>query len=195
MKRMLWSVAFVLGAFAWTGCSDDPKEVTNNVPGGSDTTAVAPKMYVGLTTVPSGVLNVADVVIRAESDGREVFADTLTEAGQSSYGTDAELDQLFAGLASLGFNPEKQVVYYRDLGILEHSVVWTTTSVLNAEKVAALTDTLVTVGRPWNGFVVRGESGTSLSFSMGSMTIRKSQLERYFEDTRHTVRTDTLFVR
>lgn len=189
MRKFLWRVALVLGAGALTGCSEETTEFPEGGQTGSDSTVVVPKTYVGMTAISGGVFQVADVIVRAESNGRELFADTLTEAGQSSFGTDSLVDK-----ALLLFDPTKHVVYYRNLGTPEQQVVWTATSVLNAEKVAALTDTIITVGRPCNGFIVLGNSKL-FSFNVESKTIRKSQLERYFEDTRHTVRTDTLFVR
>lgn len=190
----MWRVALVLGAGALTGCSEETIEFPEGGQTGSDSTVVVPKTYVGMTAISGGVFQVADVIVRAESNGRELFADTLTEAGQSSFGTDSLVDKALIGYSLSKFDPTKHVVYYRNLGTPEQQVVWTATSVLNAEKVAALTDTIITVGRPCNGFIVWGNS-KSFSLNVESMTIRKSQLERYFEDTRHTVRTDTLFVR
>lgn len=196
MKKLLWCVALVLGTSAFIGCSEE----TMDGPGdggqqGGDSIQGTPKEYLGVTTFAGKLLRVADVVVKAEAGGVELFADTLTCEDQTSFGTDSLYDRLVLEASLYQFDPATHFVYYRNLGTPVQDVVWTATSMLNTDKVAALTDTLVTVSRPWNGFLVVKGFADQTSFGIESMTMRKSQLERYFEDARHTLRTDTLFVR
>lgn len=196
-NRILLAVLLAAGIQALVGCESETTELGPGGQGnGGDSALMQHHDYVGMVSFEHRMLEIADVTVVAESDGKQIFADTLTGWEQTCWGQDSTLEaKLFLIPALWGFSPETHFVYYRRVAQpLTADVVWTVTSVLNEDKLALVQDSTVRVSRPWVGFADVEQGIAQGTFSMEGMTIHRKDVEEYFSEPRRTVRTDTLYV-
>lgn len=193
MRKFFLSVALVLGTTALVGCSEETTETSGNTDSGDQPEVV--EKYMGMTVFPKDMLRVADVAIQAEAGGVQLFADTVRSAEVSTYGTNALFDEIVLRCYPLVFDPDVYYVYYGDLGIPKQNVVWTARTLLNADKVNALTtDTIIQMHRPDVVIAVQDPNKFMGSGSIGHIPVIKSKLNKFFEDERRTFNSDTLYV-
>lgn len=197
-NRILLAVLLAAGIQALVGCESETSELGPGGQGsGGDSALVQQHDYVGVVSFEHRMLEIADVTVVAESDGKLIFSDTLTNPNQTCWGQDSTLEaKLFALPGFLGFfSPAKHFVFYRLVAEpVKADVVWTVTSVLNENKLALVQDSAVRVSRPWVGFADVEQGIAQGTFSMEGMTIHRKDVEEYFSEPRRTVRTDTLHV-
>lgn len=193
---------FVISLFAFVGqtlvsCSEHISEMGDHGSGGGIESPEQgnSRKFVGVATFEKQILEIADVTVKAESGDSVLFIDTLSCADETCYEQDSLMDKsLLLLLESVGFLPEQHLVFYRPVAQpITAEVVWTVTSSLNQRKLESLQDSVCRVSTPWVGFVELGKPFEGV-LSFNSKFIHRKDIERYFSDARHTVKTDTLRV-
>lgn len=196
--RKLFFISLLLAAGqVFVSCSEQTSE-SGDLGAGSGTESPeqgGERKFVGMAMFEKHILDIADVTVKAESGGSVLFVDTLTRADQTCFGQDSSTDKLLWWLLrTVGFLPDQHFVFYRPVvQPVVSELVWTVTSSLNERKLESLQDSIVRVSIPCVQFVESGERFDGM-LNFNSKMIHRKDIKRYFSDTRHTVKSDTLRV-